>query len=162
MINCTFENGDIASPGLRHMTVGTIVVKNDHILLALRQNVSGIVMLEVGKWTLPGGYLDRDERLINAAEREVLEETGWKITNLRLFRINDNPNRPHEDRQNLSAIFIADAVEQMNHLDRETAEIKWFPLDALPKVEQIAFDHSEDLELYKKYLKSSHSLPILG
>ena len=34
----------------------------------------------VGKWNVPGGYLDFDETLEDAAKRECFEETGVKVT----------------------------------------------------------------------------------
>lgn len=162
MITCTFENGNVASPGLRHVTVNAIVLKDNQVLLGLRAPVKGLNMLESGKWALLGGFFGFGENLETAVKREVMEESGWGITNVRLFRINDNPNRPKEDRQNVDIIFLADAVTQIGVSDHEVSQLRWFPLDALPPMDQIAFDHGEDLALYKKYLTSPHPLPILS
>ena len=78
------------------------------------------------------------------------------------FRINDNPNRPMEDRQNVDIIFIANAVKQAGKSDEEVSRLQWFDLDKLPSKEEIAFDHGDSLELYKKYLKEEFTLPVLG
>jgi len=162
MITCTFENGNVANPGLRHITVNAIVVKDGQVLMGLRAAVPGLTMLEVGKWALIGGFFDRDETLIVAVRREVMEESGWEIDNIQLFRINDLPTRPMEDRQNVDMIFLVHAVKQTGTHDQEVKELKWFPLDSLPPMDQIAFDHGEDLEIYKKYLNSPQDLPLLG
>ncbi len=162
MITCTFENGNVASPGLRHVTVNAIVIKDNQVLMGLRAPVKGLTMLESRKWALLGGFFGFGENLETAVKREVMEESGWEITNLRLFRINDNPGRPKEDRQNVDMVFVADAVKQVGVNDAEISELKWFSLDTLPPSDQIAFDHAEDLELYKKYLTSAHPLPILN
>jgi 8-oxo-dGTP diphosphatase len=162
MITCTFENGNVASPGIRHITTSNIIIKDNKVLFVLRQKVANKIMLEEGKWGLPGGFFDRDESLTEAVKREVMEETGWEIDDLVLFRINDNPNRPKEDRQNVDFIFIAKAINRTGSHDDEVREVKWFPLDSLPPMDQIAFDHGEDLELYLKHLKSPMTLPILG
>ena len=73
----------------------------------------GRKILESGKWGLIGGFLERDETLKQGLKREVLEESGWEINNLELLRINDNPKRPAEDRQNIDIIFIAKTVRKI-------------------------------------------------
>jgi len=156
MIICTFENGSENS--MRHVTVGCLVMKDGKILLAKRANG----LLEAGKWCLLGGYVDRDENVMEAGVREVMEESGWTVRNLRLLRINDNPNRPHEDRQNIDFIYIADAIEKTGEKDWESEEIQWYPLDNLPPAEQMAFDHLDSIELYKRYIKEKFDLPITG
>ncbi len=160
MITCTFENNNKAS--LRHITVNAIVVKNNQVLLGKRGTFNGKPILESGKWGLLGGFFGRNENLIEAVKREVMEESGWEIDSLQLFRINDNPNRPKEDRQNVDIIFIANAVKQTKTSDEEVSKLQWFDLDKLPAKEEIAFDHGDAVELYKKYLKEKFLLPVLG
>lgn len=160
MITCSFENGGKTS--LRHVTVNAIVIKDNQVLLGKRGTYKGKPILEFGKWGLLGGFLGRDENLIQALKREVLEESGWEIDNLQLLRINDNPQRPQEDRQNVDVIFIAQAIKQVKTSDEEVKELKWFGLDQLPPKEQIAFDHGEALDLYLKSCREKLKLPILG
>lgn len=155
MINCIFENGGKAQ--LRHAVVDTIVVKENKILLGKRIKR----FLEGGKWGLIAGFMDRDEDLYQAAHREVFEETGWMISDLTLLRIKHWPDRPSEDRQNIAFVFFATATEKEGKKDFESEEIRWFPLEALPPKEEIAFDHADDIDLYKKYLENKFSLPML-
>jgi ADP-ribose pyrophosphatase YjhB (NUDIX family) len=162
MITCFFENNNKAQGGLRHITVNAIIVHKNKILLGKRGTLHGKPMLEAGKWGLIGGYFERDETLVQAVKREVLEESGCEIDNLTLFRINDNPNRPKEDRQNVDIIFTAKLVKQNPHTDEEVSRLEWIPLDALPPMEELAFDHGDSILLYKKYLKEKHPLPLLG
>lgn len=159
MITCTFENKK--STSLRHLTVNAIVIRGNQVLLGKRGIFKGQPLLESGKWGLLGGFLDRDENLIQSVTREVVEESGWKIKNLKLFRINDSPNRPKEDRQNVDIIFVANAVKQIKSADEEVSQLQWFDLNKLPAKEEMAFDHGEELEIYKKYLKEKFLLPIL-
>jgi len=160
VITCYFENGD--KVGLRHVTVSAIILKDKKVLLCKRGCYNGKPILEFGKWGLIGGFVDRDETLIEAAKRESMEETGWKITNLKLFEVLDNPDRPNDsERQNFGMVFLADAVSQIPSETEEVVELRWFDMDNLPAKEQIAFDFNDVLELYKKYLKEKFPLPVL-
>jgi ADP-ribose pyrophosphatase YjhB (NUDIX family) len=160
MITCKFENGNEDS--LRHVTIASIIVKDGKILLARRGTFQGKPILESGKWGLTGGFLDRNENLIQGAIREAAEELDIKIDNLKLMHITDRPNRPGEDRQNVAFTFIANALSEPKLISEEVTEIRWFNIDELPDNKEIAFDFSDDLILYKKYLKEKFSLPILG
>lgn len=155
MIHCTFENGNKAS--LRHTTVSTVVLKNNKILMVKRIPE----FLEGNKWGLIGGFVDRDETIKDAVAREVLEETGYKITNITLLTIRDNPDRPNEDRQNVDFVYFCDALKKEGEKDEESTKVEWFSFDNLPPSDQIAFDHYKDIELYLRYKKENLSLPIL-
>ena len=155
MIICEFEEGNKAK--LRHVTVNTVVIQDGKVLLVKRNKK----LVEGGKWSLVGGFMGRDETVREAAKREAFEESGWRVSGLTLLRIKDNPNRPHEDRQNISFSFFAKADKKEGEKDWESDEVKWFDLDNLPKDEEIAFDHSEDIKLYKKYINENFSIPIL-
>lgn len=141
MLKCSFENGNTTS--LRHVVIDTIVLNSiqTQVLLVLRS--AGI--LEAGKWALIGGYVERDETLIEAVKREVKEETGYEITPPKLFKIIDSPNRPHEDRQNISCIYVCQALEKTGTADWESTQQKWFDLETLPSPAEFAFDHGDAL-----------------
>lgn len=61
--------------------VAVIVVKNKKVLLGKRKNVP----IGKGCWGFPGGHLEENESFEGAAKREVMEETGMKIKNLRFL-----------------------------------------------------------------------------
>lgn len=155
MITCKFENNNSAS--LRHATVDGLVINGDNILLVKRAKH----LLEGGKFSLPGGYLERDETSQSGMLREIQEETGYKSTIKMLFKINTNPRRKGEDRQNIDFIYVAEAGELVGKPDNEVREVQWFPLDALPDPSQFAFDHFESIELYRQYLKKPVTVPII-
>lgn len=160
MITCIFENGNKTS--LRHITVNAIIIKDNKVLLGKRGMLNGKPILESGKWGLLGGFFSRDENLVQAVKREVMEESGWEIDNVQLFRINDSPKRPKEDRQNVDMIFFAKGIKQVKTSDEEVKKLKWFDLDKLPPKDLFAFDHGEDLELFIKHLENKGVLPLLG
>lgn len=142
MINCAFENGGEGL--LRHVVVDVLLIDGQKILLVKRVGK----LLESGKWALPGGFLDRDETTKQGAIREVKEETGYEIQIIKLLRIVDDPDRPKEDRQNISFVYVAEPRVKTGVADQESSEMKWFDLDKLPLVEEIAFDHYDNIKIY--------------
>lgn len=143
MINCKFENGNKAS--LRHCTVDVVLFNKSKtkILLAKRADY----LTEPGKWCLPGGYMDRDETLLQAVEREAYEETGCKITDIKFETFIDILDRPGDDRQDIDFAYSAIAGDQTGKPDEESSEICWFDLNSLPGKSQIAFDHYDLIKL---------------
>lgn len=154
MITCKFEKGYEAK--LRHLVVHAIVEKDNGILLVKRTGD----LLESGKWGLPGGFLDRNETAEEGALRELREETGWEGEIISLFRINTNPNRPHEDRQNVSFDYLIRATRKVAEGDHESSKVEFIPFEKLYAPELLAFDHGETIALYLNYRKSQFPLPL--
>lgn len=157
MITCTFEDGGTGK--LRHVTVGTILLnkKRDKILLIRR---AGSSFLEPNKYDIPGGFMGRDETTEETSHREVKEETGYVIKVNSLFCINDNPNRPKEDRQNVELIYSAEAQNEEGKHDDEVERIQWFSLSELPQANDWAFDHFVVVQKFIEHTKNPSTLPI--
>jgi len=154
MITCTFEDGSKAS--LRHAIIDALVLKENRILLVKR---SEKLSKEPGKWAVVGGFVNRDENLRQTAEREIREETGYKVKDITFLYVSDKTNAPGDDRQNIKFVFFCTAVEKEGEHDWEESETKWFDLDTLP--EQLAFDHREHIKVYQKFLKKEITIPFL-
>lgn len=142
MITCTFEDGGTAS--FRHVVTDVLVIDGEKILLVKRAPH----LSNGGKYGLIGGYIDRDETIEQGAIREVKEETGYDIVIQKLLRIKDKPDRPKEDRQNISFVYIAKPMGRTGMPDNESTEVRWFNLTELPSEESFAFDHYQDIQLY--------------
>ena len=155
MITCNFEDGGKAS--LRHVVTHALIEKDGALLLVKRAGD----ILETGKWGLPGGFLDRDETASQGGLRELLEETGWEGEIVSLFRVNTNPNRPKEDRQNVAFDFIVKPVRLVGGQDAESSKVEWIPIEKLLSFDKFAFDHGESIQLYLNYRKTSFSIPLI-
>jgi ADP-ribose pyrophosphatase YjhB (NUDIX family) len=142
MITCTFESG--ARAALRHVVVHAIVERDGALLLVKR----AARLSEGGKWGLPGGFLDRGERVVDGVLRELREETGWTGEVRHLLRVNSRPDRPREDRQNVAFEFVIAPLARVGEPDDESSAVEWVPIDRLPPLESLAFDHGETVRLY--------------
>jgi 8-oxo-dGTP diphosphatase len=65
--------------------VGVFVWKDGKFLMGLRDGSHG-----AKSWSVPGGWLEFGESFEDCAKREVMEETGLKIKNIRLVTITNN------------------------------------------------------------------------
>jgi 8-oxo-dGTP pyrophosphatase MutT (NUDIX family) len=65
-----YRDGQFWQPDV---TVASIVVRDGRLLL-VEESVRGELVLNQ-----PAGHLEPDETLIEAARRETLEETGWRV-----------------------------------------------------------------------------------
>lgn len=156
MIECRFENENVAL--LRHVTADVIVLDDvERVLLCKRATH----LVEGGKHALPGGYVDRDEFLHDAARREVLEETGYEVDDLVLLMVTSDPRRAGDDRQNVTFVFFGTAGAQVGQPDDESTEMNWFSFDELPARSEIAFDHLESIEMFRSHLTGEVSLPVV-
>jgi putative (di)nucleoside polyphosphate hydrolase len=63
--------------------VGIMIINRDHKILA------GEAFHYPGEWMLPQGGIDESESLLETMQRELLEETGLQIQQLRLIREHD-------------------------------------------------------------------------
>jgi 8-oxo-dGTP diphosphatase len=95
-----------------------------------------------GMWAIPGGYVDLRERIETAAARELAEETGLRIDDLRFLGYFDAVDRDPRERTLSLAFWGLAADDQMAAVnagdDAEAAA--WHPADQLPS---LAFDHAE-------------------
>ncbi len=93
-----------------------------------------------GEWALPGGFVEDREPTLEAARRELDEETGLGSAGaLRLVGVYDTPGRDPRG-WTVSVAYRADlpGEDAVAGAD-DAAEARWFPVGDLPPV---AFDHA--------------------
>lgn len=94
-----------------------------------------------GAWALPGGFVNEGESSVEAAKRELAEETGVNVPDtdsLALIGIYDAPGRDPRG-WTISAAYAAQVSRIVDAKGGDdAAEARWFPLNDLP---ELAFDH---------------------
>jgi 8-oxo-dGTP diphosphatase len=93
------------------------------------------------RWALPGGFVEIDEDLPEAAARELAEETGLRNVPLEQLRTFGKPGRDPRGRTITVAYFgiAGEDWRQVQGAD-DAAQAQWFDIDRLPP---LAFDHEE-------------------
>jgi len=102
-----------------------------------------------GKWAFPGGFMDMDETLEEAAQRELQEETGVSGLALRQLHAFSALDRDPRHRT-VSVVFYGFADEKPSiQAGSDAREAAWFPLHKLPP---LAFDHDDIIRALKQKL----------
>lgn len=104
--------------------VRVIVYRDDGAILLVKNRFSR------QGWALPGGGVNRNESYEQAAVREVSEEIGLKIHNLRYL----GKANSHESYAKFSVqVFAAHASNCDIKCNFEIMEARWLSMDYLPK-----------------------------
>lgn len=119
------------------LTVDTVVIKpsvSNNMVLLIQRKYSPFE----GFWALPGGFVNMDEDLDEAARRELHEETGIQLTEMQQFKAYGHPQRDPRHRT-VTIVYLA-VVEELLLLQAgdDASTAAWFDTNDLPKM---AFDH---------------------
>lgn len=102
-----------------------------------------------GKWAFPGGFVNPNEPTVQAASRELEEETGVRCLpeDLGFIGVYDTPGA---DPRGWRITVVYDLIVPMNTKavgQDDAEEAKWFQINKLdPKI--LAFDHARILTDY--------------
>ena len=118
------------------VTVDSVVVQSGHILLIERGGNPGKGLL-----ALPGGFLDQNEKMIDAAIRELREETGLKVPSPVLYgsckqsHVFDHPLRSSRGRTITQAFYfelknLPEGLPKVKGSD-DARHAAWYPLSKL-------------------------------
>ncbi len=123
---------------IRPLTLGVrvMMIRENQVLLVRHTYIDG--------WYMPGGGVDRGETLDAAARREASEEVGAQLRNLSLVGAYSNFKEWKSDH---NILFLCTDFTLSGERDHEIAEMRFFPLDALPP--DIWPGHRRRLEEYR-------------
>jgi 8-oxo-dGTP diphosphatase len=114
------------------VAVAVLVSRDGRLLLNRRAIEPGL-----GAWSFPSGYVNRGERLEEAAVREVKEETGLDVEIEGLFGVYSERGNPV-----VLIVYTARSATGEAVAGPEVAEVGWFSPEALPP---LAFPHDREI-----------------
>jgi len=138
----------------------------DCVVFGLDENDLKVLLIErgiepfAGKWALPGGFVNPEESLEDAAKRELKEETGVDNVFLeQLYTVGDVDRDPRERVITVCYYALVNLQEHNVEASTDASNAAWFEMDDLP---ELAFDHNMILEMALKRLQSKIRYEPIG
>lgn len=109
-----------------------VVTDQQHRMVLIRRRDNNL-------WALPGGAMELGESIVEAAVREVKEETGLDAEITGLIGVYTNPHHvmaytDGEVRQQFSLCFTTRLLGGHLRVDSESTDIAWTPLEDIPSL----------------------------
>ncbi|MGC9349667.1 MAG: NUDIX hydrolase [Anaerolineae bacterium] len=107
-----------------------VVFRDDRILLVRE-------LLDGGRWTLPGGWADVNDRPSEAVEREVWEESGYRVRATKLLAVYDRRLHGHTPPSVYGIyklFFLCELVGGEPASSIETADAAFFAENEIPEL----------------------------
>ncbi len=76
-------------------------------------------------WGIPGGFIEHNEQPEAAVKREIREETGIELENIKMFRL-------RTINRHIEFLFRAESDEEARVNSREIRSLGWFAIDEMP------------------------------
>jgi ADP-ribose pyrophosphatase YjhB (NUDIX family) len=113
------------------LDVRAVVVQKGQLLL-VREAADG-------RWSLPGGWVDRGDSLSRAAEREVREESGYDVRAVKVLSVSNVDRKPggRSMRVNIFRLLVRCELvspEAQAIQGAETTEARFFNIQDLPEL----------------------------
>jgi ADP-ribose pyrophosphatase YjhB (NUDIX family) len=104
------------------LVVGTVLTQDDHQVLLCRRAIEP----RKGFWTLPAGYLENGETMLQGALRETWEEAGAKVEDASLYHLFDVPH--------IAQVHVYYHARYLGEISAgvESLEVKWFNIENIP------------------------------
>lgn len=133
------------------------MVTVDAIVLTVRDGRLEVLLIKrghepfLGMWALPGGFLEMEEELGDAAARELLEETGVSDLRLEQFHAFGGVHRDPRGRViTIAYVGLVDWRKCAPQAADDAADTGWLPVADLPK---LASDHNNVVACAVRWLR---------
>lgn len=138
-----------------------IILPGSVVIILNEQNDVLLQKRHDGYWGLPGGLMDLGESFEEAAKREVLEETGLVVENLKLLNVFSGSEYyfkvPNGDElYSVTAVYYTKDISGEMKIDySESEKMQYFSINNLPN--ELSDEYRGFIEQYidceKMYLK---------
>ena len=128
---------------------GAIIMNNNQEVAIVNQNHDS--------WSLPKGHIDPGESKIDAAKRELYEETGIKnavlikyIGEYGRYRIGLDGRDDKSEHKTIFIYLFKSDQERLDPIDPKNPEAKWVPYKEVEKI----LTHPNDKKFFNREIKS--------
>ena len=105
-----------------------ILVKSDGKVLLVKRGMNP----EIGKWSIPAGFLDYGEDPQVTAVREVLEETNLRVKITGLVDVYYNPEAQSQGGASIFILYKAELLDGELRAGDDAEEAAFFELSSIP------------------------------
>lgn len=138
----------------------------DIVIFSVIDNDLKVLLIERGvepfkdRWAIPGGFVQMNESLDEAAQRELIEETGVKDVYLeQLYSFGEINRDPRGRVITISYFALVNADRVKLRASTDVKDVKWFSIKKLPI---LAFDHKKILDYALKRMKWKFEYTCVG
>lgn len=119
---------------------GVCLDETKHVLLVKNRDTDA--------WSLPSGGLEADETPEGCCEREMYEETGYRVDVLKLLDVKRTVTPPYTVETHY---FLTHATGHANGpIDPDIAEVAWVGIDRL---DDLHHQYPEDIEQIRRWMR---------
>lgn len=130
---------------------GAVFQKGDLLLVRERAD---------GGWTMPGGWADVGDVPSEAAEREVLEESGFEVKAHRVIGVYDaNRIGPLEVFHAFKIVFLCEIIRGEPRISDETSEVSFFSRNEIPEI--LSGERTRQRHIQDAFQADSENLPTI-
>ncbi|XP_037872984.1 uncharacterized protein LOC101736710 isoform X3 [Bombyx mori] len=106
-----------------NLGVGALVFNRKNQMLAISEK-----HYEYPHWKLPGGYVEKGEDIVDAAIREVKEETGVDVSFLSLITLRHSHNMMYGNSDIYLLLMMNAISDEITLSQREVKDCKWMDI----------------------------------
>lgn len=103
------------------VSVAAIIINAEKKVLLLEH----LLRPQASGWGIPGGFIEQNEQPIEAIRREIREETGIELENLRMIRV-------RTIHCHVEILFRAESFDKAEVRSPEIISVGWFTVDEIP------------------------------